>query len=61
MDPSRALLKSFDDQALNNFLFGSKTNLEHDLVLQDIENVESIHKRFQHVTCMKMGKPKVIT
>jgi hypothetical protein len=46
MDPSRALLKRFDDQALNNFLFGSKPNLEHDLVLQNILNVESIYKRF---------------
>jgi hypothetical protein len=61
MDPSWTLLKRFDDQAFNNFLFGSKPNLGHDLVLQDILNVESIHKRFQHITCMKMKKPKVLT
>lgn len=36
MDPSQAFLKRFDDQALNSFLFGSKPNLGHDLVLQDI-------------------------
>jgi hypothetical protein len=36
MDPSRALLKRFDEQAINNFLFRSKPNLENDFVLQNI-------------------------